>query len=56
MGRRPLLTAMLTTVAALGATVAIAGCGGKGSSSSSKNTTTNTESGAHKRPSKPPAY
>ncbi|MCL2769277.1 MAG: hypothetical protein FWD42_04115 [Solirubrobacterales bacterium] len=56
MGRRPLLTVMLTTVAALGGTVAIAGCGGKSESSTSKTPTTSTENGAHKHPSKAPAY
>jgi hypothetical protein len=39
MKRTP-LTAMLTLVAVLASTFAVAGCGGKGGSSSTKSTTT----------------
>jgi hypothetical protein len=46
MKRTP-LTAMLTLLIALGSTVAVEGCGGKGGSSSSTTTTT------HKHNSKP---
>jgi ABC-type glycerol-3-phosphate transport system substrate-binding protein len=41
MKRTP-LTAMLTPVAVLASTFAVAGCGGKGGSSSTKSTTTKT--------------
>ncbi len=48
MKRTP-LTVMLTLLIALGSTVAVAGCGGKGGSSSSTPATTTT----HKHNSKP---
>ncbi len=48
MKRTP-LTAMLTLLAVLATTFAVAGCGGKSSSSGSKSTTTTT----HGHPSKP---
>jgi hypothetical protein len=44
------LTAMLTLVASLAPTFALAGCGGK---SSSKSTTTSTAPAQHKHSSKP---
>jgi ABC-type glycerol-3-phosphate transport system substrate-binding protein len=48
MKRTP-LTAMLTLVAILASTLAVAGCGGKAGGSSSTSTTTTT----HKHNSKP---
>jgi hypothetical protein len=62
MRKRTLLTAMLTPVAVLTATAAIAGCGGKANSSSQGTTSksggssTTTTSAKHKPRSKAPAY
>jgi predicted small lipoprotein YifL len=50
MKRTP-LTAMLTLLAVLATTLAVAGCGSKGGSSSSKSTT--TPATGHKHSSKP---
>ncbi len=47
------LGAMLTLLAAVAATVAIAGCGGKSTSTPTKSGTT---SSTHKQPSHAPAY
>lgn len=48
--RKRLATTMLTLLAALGSTAAIAGCGGKSSSESEKaETTTSHSSGLHKK-------
>jgi hypothetical protein len=55
MRRRP-LSAMLTLVATLAATVAVAGCGSKGGSSTAKPATsapTTTTRAPHKHNSKP---
>jgi hypothetical protein len=61
MRKRTLLTAMLTPVAALAATMAIAGCGGKAEPSSQGSTgkggsSTTTTGAKHKPRSKTPAY
>jgi len=44
---------MLTLLAVLASTLAVAGCGGKSGSSSPKSSTTNTAPPAHKHKSKP---
>jgi uncharacterized lipoprotein YehR (DUF1307 family) len=51
--RRAPLAAMLTLLAVLAATVAIAGCGDKSTSTSTSTSTTST---THKQPSHAPAY
>ena len=51
--RRTPLTAMLTIVAALAATLVVAGCGGKGTSSSKPSSTGTAPTTTHKHSTKP---
>jgi nitrous oxide reductase accessory protein NosL len=55
--RRTPLAAMLTLLAAVAATVVLAGCGGKSTgTSTSTPTKSSTTSTTHKQPSHAPAY
>jgi outer membrane murein-binding lipoprotein Lpp len=58
MRKRRLPSAILTVLAAVAATVAVAGCNSNGSSSSQSSTHTSTThtSSSHKFPSKKPGY
>lgn len=57
MGKRTLLTGMLTLLAVVATSFAIAGCGGKSSSEKGGSTSTSTTTtGPHKKASKAPAY